>query len=488
MKLRTSHVCAPLAAALLLSGCALPAGAPTAAASRGDAGATRSEGGVLGRPVGAAASAAPSSGKAAAPERNTVGAEAGGSLVSDVGAPMMGTPAAAPPMRDMGPDMRPMPPRASAVPAPGGEQVRASDLKAGAVDDNKGFKAYMEYLAQFDWGAAVMAPRKMDVARRKVLTVVDAAGRPVHDAQVTVTAFPDAVRGPNDRPVVGRPAPSTTLLRTYADGRALYHPQPADMASEAGSVDVTATKGNATVTAKLALDADSLTLTLPEPVARPGSGAPLDVAFVIDATGSMGGEIRKFQASMGSIAERIKMLPQAPQVRFALVSYRDQGEAYVTKVENFTSSMGDFQARLNEVSASGGGDKPEDMEAALRDTVNTLAWTADGAVRLSFVVADAAPHTDYPQATPYTASMARAAATGVKFYPIGASSLEREGEYVMRQLAQWTMGQYLFVTRGGDEASGGGGTASAEVDKFKEGRLDDIVVDIVKAELSHLGQ
>ena len=41
------------------------------------------------------------------------------------------------------------------------------------------------------------------------------------------------------------------------------------------------------------------------------------------------------------------------------------------------------------------------------------------------------------------------------------------------------MGQYLFITRGGDEYSGGG-EVSATVDKFQEGRLDDIMVDIVK--------
>jgi Mg-chelatase subunit ChlD len=476
MKLRPSRLGAPLAVAMLLAGCAVPApiGAPVAA-SRRDAGAEAARPSV-------AASAAP-----VASDRGKVASNEGGALIGEVvGARAASEDAAAPVAPGAGLAAPAAVPGASAgLVAPPADQERASDLKAGAVDDNKGFKAYLAYLAEFDWGAVVMAPRKVDVSRRKVLTVVDADGKPVHDAEVKVTAFATPVQqGPADGPVVGLAAPSITLLRTYADGRALYHPQ----GGGAGTVEVTATKGDLVGTATLAVDAEALTVKLPAPLARAGSGAALDVAFVIDATGSMGGEIRKFQVTMGSIAERIKMLPQAPKVRFALVSYRDQGEAYVSKVENFTSSIADFQARLNEVSPSGGGDKPEDMETALRDTVNTLGWTAKDAVRLSFVVADAAPHTDYEQSTPYTASMERAAAAGIKFYPIGASSLEKEGEYVMRQLAQWTMGQYLFVTRGGDEASGGGGTASAEVDKFKEGRLDDIVVDIVKAELSHLGQ
>jgi hypothetical protein len=84
--------------------------------------------------------------------------------------------------------------------------------------------------------------------------------------------------------------------------------------------------------------------------------------------------------------------------------------------------------------------------------------------------------------------MTQAAEKGIKLFPIGCSGLEPEGEYAFRQLAQYTMGQYLFITRGGDEATGGGGPASATTDKFREGRLDDIVVDIVKSELDRLSQ
>ena len=97
------------------------------------------------------------------------------------------------------------------------------------------------------------------------------------------------------------------------------------------------------------------------------------------------------------------------------------------------------------------------------------------------------PHTDYPQAVPYTLSMRQAAEKGIKLFPIGASGLEAEGEYVMRQLAQWTMGQYMFVTRGGDSESGGG-SVSATVDQYREGRLDDIVVNLVQKELNKFGK
>jgi hypothetical protein len=127
------------------------------------------------------------------------------------------------------------------------------------------------------------------------------------------------------------------------------------------------------------------------------------------------------------------------------------------------------------------------MEAALAEGVNKISWSGEDTLRLTFLVADAPPHVDYPQSIAYTTSVKNAAGKGIKFYPIGCSGLEPEGEYVMRQLAQYTMGQFIFITRGGDEESGGG-EVSHTVDKFQEGRLDDIVVDIVKGELDHLGK
>jgi hypothetical protein len=188
------------------------------------------------------------------------------------------------------------------------------------------------------------------------------------------------------------------------------------------------------------------------------------------------------------MASRIKALPHQPSVRYGLVAYRDQNEEYVTRKTEFTGDVDAFKAALDLVTAEGGGDKPEDVESALAEGLSNVTWSEDDTVRLTFLIADAAPHIDYAQSTPYTTSMKRAAQKGIKLFPIGCSGLEPEGEYAFRQMAQYTMGQYLFITRNGDESSGGGGTASATVDKFQEGRLDDIVVDIVKTELDSLGK
>jgi Mg-chelatase subunit ChlD len=216
------------------------------------------------------------------------------------------------------------------------------------------------------------------------------------------------------------------------------------------------------------------------------SAAKVDVLFLLDATGSMGGEISRLQDTISTVATRLQGLSAQPTVRYGLVAYRDQGEDYVTAAADFTGKIADFKASLQKVEAGGGGDKAEDVESGLAKAVNGASWSED-AVKLVFLVADAAPHVDYEQSTAYTASMKKAAEKGIKLFPIGCSGLEPEGEYAFRQMAQFTMGQYLFITRGGDELTGGG-EASHTVDKFAEGRLDDIVVDLVKSELDGLGK
>lgn len=475
-----------LLAALVLSaaGCAAPSPASLGrpATSSGDeSGASKKApaGTTTGSATtGATGSASAPQAKPGGPVSNGAGnlADNGGSLIGGDAASEAPRPAASSAPSTGGASAPAMPGIAVGEPNPAQPPVQNEEaLKAGAVDDNAKFSTYLEYLAEFDWEDLnpVARPRKVDVADRHVIRVVDKDGKGVANATVAIKAGDATI----------------ATVKTYADGRALFHPGAYGDLQQTAAFTVAVTKGELAGSADFDADEDveSWEVKLTEAVAKPA--AKLDMALVIDTTGSMGGEIAKFQSTFASIVSRVQALPQQPSVRFGLVAYKDAREQYVSKVASpFTTDTAAFQSALNGLSAGGGGDKPEDLESALGDTVNTLAWDGGESVRLSFVVTDASLHTDYEQNTPYTDSMKLASEKGIKLYPIGASSLEPEGEYALRQLAQWTMGQYLFVTRGGDEATGGGGTASATVDKFREGRLDDIVVDIVKAELEKLGQ
>jgi hypothetical protein len=201
----------------------------------------------------------------------------------------------------------------------------------------------------------------------------------------------------------------------------------------------------------------------------------------------MQGEISKIQSTLVNIAGRIGQTSGQPHIRYGAVIYRDRGDEYVIKKFGFTSDLPAFQRWLNTIRAGGGGDYPEALNEALHASIAEMDWETGDAVRLTFLVADAPPHLNYPNDYRYTTEAALAVQKGIKLYAIGASGLDPLGEYVFRQLAHLTLAQYIFITRGGDEQSGGGSVSATNI-QSAENNLDDIIVRIVTQELRQFAQ
>ena len=70
----------------------------------------------------------------------------------------------------------------------------------------------------------------------------------------------------------------------------------------------------------------------------------VEIAFVLDTTGSMSGLIAGAKAKIWAIANQIVLGEPKPIVRIALVPFRDKGDKYVTKVFNLTDNI-DYQSR-----------------------------------------------------------------------------------------------------------------------------------------------
>ena len=204
----------------------------------------------------------------------------------------------------------------------------------------------------------------------------------------------------------------------------------------------------------------------------------LDLGFILDVTGSMGDELGRIQTTINDISARIKSLPGDPEVRYGLVAYRDRGDDFVTKTYDFTADLATFKTKLGSLAAAAGGDYPEDVNEGVYQGVSGLTWDSGETLRLMFVVGDAPPHMDYSQQNDYAWSMKSAAKSGIKIFPIAASGLDNQGEYVFRQMAQYTGGKFLFITYGGDTPN--------HVGPVQENNLDDLVVGIVKTELANL--
>jgi hypothetical protein len=140
---------------------------------------------------------------------------------------------------------------------------------------------------------------------------------------------------------------------------------------------------------------------------------------------------------------------------------------------------------LNALQAGGGGDYPEAMNEALNDTVHNLSWRGNGTTRLVFLLADAPPHLDDggPQ---YDNDMLAALGKGIKIFGVGASGLDKQGEFVQRQIAQYTGGRFVFLTyaNANQPASGPGRETVHDVKNYSVDTLDRLIVRLVREELA----
>ena len=364
--------------------------------------------------------------------------------------------------------------RAKVKAAEGGGRVsgappRSAGVKAGASDDNRQFNHYLDYLEKF----STLPALKLDVSNRIVFKVVDRDGKSIPNCLLTVV-------GPKGKKLIER--------RTYADGRAMFFPSEEKRSREQG-IKVRATCGRETIERALDPHGEKQVEIRFEEKREEYLNVPLDIAFLLDTTGSMGDEIARLKQTIEVIHFQISRLTSAPDVRFGMVLYRDRGDDYVTRVVPFTADMEMFKSELGKVRADGGGDGPEDLQSGLRDALDKLDWRNEG-IRLMFVIADAPPHLDYGQQYTYLNAMDDAARKAIKMVSIGASGLPNLGEYVFRQLAQYTMGIFVFLTYGETgEAEGGYGTTAVSHhtgSNWQSENLEVIVVRMVKIELSHL--
>lgn len=352
------------------------------------------------------------------------------------------------------------------APAVGGARAERPVVTAGMVDDNADFAEYLAFRARTN-----VPHQERDVSERHLLTVRDRAGRGVPDAQVQVRS------------------PQGALLRARTDsaGRVWLHPRSFDPAPST-LYEVTATRGDQTARGLLRRgQKDALELQLDGAVAP--QRARLDLVFLIDATGSMADEIQKLKSSLHSIAADAARLPSRPDLCFGLVAYRDTTDPFVLRSHDFTDDLGAFQKVLNQLQADGGGDTPEAMSEALHETVHRLSWRGEGATRMVVLLADAPPQigADRPR---YDAAMQVALGKGIKVFSVGASGLDPQGEFIQRQIAQYTGGRFVFLTydRADDPASGPGRETVHDVKNYSVATLDALIGRLIREELAPLGR
>ncbi|GIK43627.1 MAG: hypothetical protein BroJett011_74600 [Chloroflexota bacterium] len=350
---------------------------------------------------------------------------------------------------------------------------QTNPLRAGEVDDNAQWDDYLLYRRNYQ-GLPVY---DRDVSERYVIEVKDGQGHPVLGATVRVLA--------NGQDIYE--------ARTYANGQVLFHPLALNLPLEqVDRFQVEVEKDNLSEEFTLSRIHSQVSTSLSErwtvtlDTRTQADRLNLDVLFLVDATGSMADEIAKIQGTIFDVSARIDSLPGQPEVRYGMVTYRDRGDAFVTQTYEFTPDVREFSQKLSGVYADGGGDTPESLNEALHEAVNGVEWRGGETVQLIFLVADAPPHLDYPQDYDYAVEMDNAARRGIKIFPIASSGLDDQGEYVFRQLAQYTQGRFIFLTYASPTNGGAPGDETTHhVDDYSVEKLDDLLVRLVQEELAY---
>ncbi len=175
----------------------------------------------------------------------------------------------------------------------------------------------------------------------------------------------------------------------------------------------------------------------------------VEVVFVLDTTGSMGGLIQAAKDKVWSIATTMATAQPAPDIKMGLVAYRDRGDAYVTKVVDLSKNLDSMYAELMDFQAAGGGDGPESVNRALHDAIHKMTWSQNPqAYKVVFLVGDAPPHMDNQDAVKYPNTIAAALEKGIVINTIqcgqnGATTRE------WQQIAQLGHGRYFQVDQAG---------------------------------------
>ena len=192
-------------------------------------------------------------------------------------------------------------------------------------------------------------------------------------------------------------------------------------------------------------------VALPKAETSPILGAParIEVAFVLDTTGSMGGLIDGAKRKIWGIADEIRKAHPNAEIRIGLVGYRDRGDVYVTDKTDLSTDIHDVYGKLLQYQAQGGGDWPESVNEALAVAVNGLTWTkTPDTRRIVFLVGDAPPHMDYLQDVPFTDTLKIAEREGILVDAVQAGAAP-DTELVWRTIAQLGHGRYIKIPQTG---------------------------------------
>jgi von Willebrand factor type A domain-containing protein len=176
----------------------------------------------------------------------------------------------------------------------------------------------------------------------------------------------------------------------------------------------------------------------------------VDIAVMVDATGSMSDEIDFLKIELENVLRNTFTQYPDLDLHAGAVFYRDKTDEYIVRHVDFQTDLVKVLNFIKLQRAGGGGDVPEAVDLALQSALDSLHWTATARSRILFVVTDAPPHDESREKI--FQLIQKAAAKGIRIVPVICTGADRSTEFIMRSMALATNGTYVFLTD--DDGSG----------------------------------
>lgn len=204
----------------------------------------------------------------------------------------------------------------------------------------------------------------------------------------------------------------------------------------------------------------------------------LEIAFMVDATGSMGDELLFLKSDLVDIMDKTKERFSNMELRLGSVYYGgDMPEGGVMS-EPLTKNLTSATDYIKEREMMQGGD--EVVEKAFAESLDKLGWSNNARTRLLFFVLDEQPLTNNKVVKEMNHCIEKAAEMGIRVIPIiGSAETMRNAqsmEYLMRSVALATNGTYVALT---DHSNIGDKHATPTTDEFDVELLNALVKRLI---------
>ena len=204
--------------------------------------------------------------------------------------------------------------------------------------------------------------------------------------------------------------------------------------------------------------------------------AKADVAFIVDATGSMDDEIQFLKSDIKYIIDHAHSDTKVA-LRSAVEFYRDESDEYIIQGKDFSTDVANTQAFIADHFADGGGDYPEAVHTALESALQNFSWNESARARIAFLILDAPAHHQDDVIESLKKSIVTYAKNGIKLIPVAASGVDKDTESMLRFFDIITGGTYVFIT---DDSGIGYSHIEASVGDHEVEKLADLMIRLIK--------